>query len=242
MIKKKRSYRRSRSYGAQSVPTYTILAGLFGTTVQDIKRAFFNLDPSSLPELFAEYEETYGASAANYARRTFPNWKSGRVDLSGKTMERLIELVPPYLEPEERYALLVKVLKVHRSVAGHQVRINLYEPAQGFQELNTLLGNLRHTDTLAYLPDKVMRAARWLYNNDITAARSMLAQADRAENEIVRARAIEELEQLKQLISSGTVDEATYQVTLPSGSLTVETYTPFFHLKTFLPKSIARFI
>lgn len=240
MRKKKKTYRRYRSYSTPSVPTHTMLAGMFGEAVGNIKHAFLNLDPSHLQELLDGYGDKYGASAASYAQRTFPKWKKGEVELSGKTMERLIELVPPYLSSSERYELLVKVLKQHKKVTTRQVRINLYQPDEGFRELNDVLSTLKATDQLAYLPAEVMRAATWLYNNDITSARAMLAQADRAENNIVRAKAFEEIEQLQRLIRSGTVDEASYVVNMPGGRLMVETYTPFFHLKTFLPKSIAR--
>lgn len=237
---RRKSRRTSRYRSTPSVPTYTMLAGMFGEAVDNIKHAFLSLDPSHLQELLDGYCDKYGASAASYARRTFPKWKKGSVELSGKTMERLIELVPPYLSSSERYELLVKVLKQHKKVTTRQVQINLYQPDKGFRELNEVLSSLKAADQLAYLPAEVMRAATWLYNNDITSARAMLAQADRAENNIVRAKAFEEIEQLQRLIRSGTVDEASYVVNMPGGRLMVETYTPFFHLKTFLPRSIAR--
>ena len=217
-------------------PKHTVLAEMFGEAVNDIKKDFLWLDDEELECLLEEYGNKYGASAASYARRTFPKWKKGAVELSGKTMERLIELVPPYLSSSERYELLVKVLKQHKKVTTRQVRINLYQPDKGFRELNDVLSSLKAADQLAYLPAEVMRAATWLYNNDITSARAMLAQADRAENNIVRAKAFEEIEQLQRLIRSGTVDEASYVVNMPGGRLMVEIYTPFFHLKTFLPK------
>lgn len=242
MKRKKRSYRRYRSYGTDLVPTYTVLARMFGEAVGDIKQAFLKLDAECLQELLEAYGEKHGANAASYARKTFPDWSRGRVELSGKTMERLIELVPPYLSDSKRYELLVKVLKLHKKTATKVVRINLYEPDDGFRELKAVLSSLNATDQLAYLPESVMKAASWLYDNDITAARAMLAQADRAENTITKASAFKEIEQLQQLIWSDKVDEARYEVSMPGGRLIVETYAPFFHLKTFLPKSIARFL
>ena len=223
------------------VPTKTtVLTEMFGEAVEDIKKAFLSLDDDCLDGLLEEYGSRYGVNAANYARRTYTDWITGCVSLSGKTMERLIELVPPYLSSRERFDLLVQVLKRHKSTNSQLVRINLYSPLDGFCELNNILSSMKHTDTLAHLPGYVMKAASWLYKNDMTAARAMLAKADRAENELIRAKAIKEVEQLQRLIMSGDVDAASYAVSLPSGSLRVETYTPFFHLKTFLPKCIAR--
>ena len=101
---RKRSYRynnwRSRSY---KPPVYSVLRNLFGDAVYDIRKAFFMLDKDALDDLFADYGASYGQPAEKYARQTFPNWKSGRTNLSGQTMERLVELVPPYLSPEARW-------------------------------------------------------------------------------------------------------------------------------------------
>lgn len=221
-------------------PKNTILFEMFGEALVDIRKALLTLDSYGLAGLFGEYGRKYGANAAKYAQENYRYWASGSVSASGKTMERLIQLVPPYLHSSQRYELLVKVLKQHKSRTSHTLRLNLYNPLDGFSKLNAILNSLKHTDTLAYLPANVMSAAKWLYSNDMTAARAMLAQADRAENELIRAKAIKEIDQLKRLIMSRDLDSASYMVSLPSGSLKVETYTPFFHLKTFLPKCIAR--
>jgi hypothetical protein len=61
-------------------------------------------------------------------------------------------------------------------------------------------------DVLAHLPEHIMQAARWLYADDITVASSMLAKADRAENDIIRAQARKEIELLKRTILSGQIE------------------------------------
>ena len=81
-------------------------------------------------------------------------------------------------------------------------------------------------DVLAHLPEHVMTAATWLYDDDITAARAVLAEAKRAENDIVKKQARREIELLKRTISTGQVKTANYSVDLPAGTLSVHAFTP----------------
>ena len=91
-------YHRSRYwYGANEPSKYTKLQSTFGDAVRDIKGIFLSLKKQDLETLLAEYGALHGEATAAYARKTFADWKSGKTTLSGKTMERLIELVPPFL-------------------------------------------------------------------------------------------------------------------------------------------------
>ncbi len=219
---------RSRGWGGSSGPSkYSVLTGLFGSAVGEIRQAFMNLDKDARDELFSDYGAIHGDSAENYARKTFPKWKSRATKLSGQTMERLVELVPPYLSPEQRFSILQSVLKFHKkSGAWRTIKINVKEPAQGFAELRQALASMSHDDVLAHLPENVMKAASWLYDDDITATRAMLAEAERLENDMIRSKATREIELLRKTISTGQVQAATYSVEMPAGKLNVVAFTP----------------
>lgn len=219
---------RSRGWGGSSAPSkYSVLTGLFGSAVGEIRHAFENLKPDALDELFSDYGAIHGDSAERYARKTFPSWKSGATTLSGQTMERFVELVPPYLAPEQRFSILQAVLKYHKkSGAKNIIKINVKEPAQGFAELQQALASMSHDDILAHLPENVMKAASWLYDDDITATRAMLAEAERLENDMIRSKATREIELLRRTISTGQVQAASYSVEMPAGKLSVVAFTP----------------
>ena len=225
----KRRYRnwRSRGQGSSRPSKYSVLTDLFGSAVSQIREAFENLDEDALDELFSDYGAIHGDAAEKYARKTSPRWASGAIKLSGQTMERLVELVPPYLEPTQRFSILQTVLKRHKkSGAWRSIKINVTEPAQGFGELQQALASMSHNDMLAHLPKEVMKAASWLYDDDITATRAMLAQAERLENDMIRASATREIELLRRTILTGQVKAATYNVAMPAGKLNVVAYTP----------------
>jgi hypothetical protein len=108
------------------------------------------------------------------------------------------------------------------------IRINVKEPVRGCAELDSALASMQHYDALAHVPEKVTQAASWLYADDITAARAMLAEAERKENDIILAGATREVALLKKTIQSGQVKSASYSVQMPAGNLSVEVYKSFW--------------
>lgn len=208
-------------------PKHRFLVRLFGSAVDDILQAFQNLDEDDLDGLLSDYGAIYGDSAEEYARRTYPKWNTGRISLSGKTMGRLVELVPPYLSAKERFTILQTVLKHNRKAGvARTIKVNVKEPDQGFAELHQVLSEMSHDDVLAHLPENVMNAASWLYADDITTARAMLAEAERLENDMIRSSAKREIELLRRTISTGQVKAASYSVEMPAGGLNVVAYSP----------------
>jgi hypothetical protein len=229
---RRRTYRswRSRGFGRGSGPSkHAALLRKFGVVVDEIRKAFLALEECALDEMLQDYGAIHGASAEGYARKTFPSWKSGKINLSGQTLERLVELVPPYLEPEQRMDLVKLLAQQHDLRQGSpykSVRINIEEPGSAFAEIESALSELDTQDVLAHIPEHVMKAATWLYDDDVTAARSVLAEAKRAQNETMKRSARRELDVLKRTITSGQVKTANYSVELPAGTLSVQAYTP----------------
>ena len=226
-----RYYRNWRSRGSGYGPSskYSVLQNMFGAAVGEIRGAFLALDDDALDELLSDYGSMHGEPAEKYARATFPKWKLGSTKLSGQTMERLVELVPPYLSSEKRFEILQKVLEKNKPsglALRTIIKINVEEPALGFAEMSEALFKMSHEKVLAHLPGAVMKAASWLYDDDITAARAMLAEAERKENDIVRASARKEIELLQRTIQSGQVKAATYSVQMPAGRLSIVAYSP----------------
>lgn len=222
-----RSYRYRSNWGYNPPSKYTKLQGIFGSAVDEIKRQFFMLDSDAMDELLADYGAAHGKSAENYARATMPKWKSGATKLSGQTMERLIELVPPYLSAKQRLEILKLILaRHHRTPSTQTIKINVKEPGPGLAAIDTALQQLRVTDELAYLPPYVMEAAKWLYDDDMTAARGVMVSLAAAETRALKASAEREIALLKQTLQSTKIKAASYSVRTPGGNLEIVAYTP----------------
>jgi hypothetical protein len=221
-----RSY-RYRNWGNNPPSKYSKLQALFGEAVEEIKRQFFKLDPQALSELLLDYGEMHGKSAASYAKETMPKWKSGTIKLSGQTLERLIELVPPYLSAKQRLEILQMILSKNKRNASTQVvKINVKEPNAGMAEVDAALRSIKVTDELAFLPPRVMEAAQWLYDDDVTAARAVMISIASAETSALMQSAEREINLLKRTLSSGQIKAASYSVQTPGGNLNIVAYTP----------------
>lgn len=229
---RRRSFRnwRSRGFRSGNGPSeYSRLHMQFGSVVGEIRSAFLALEEDALDELLSDYRAIHGDSAERYARKAFPSWKSGKTNLSGQTLSRLVELVPPYLSAEQRMRLVDILVTKHKPRRGYDyttISVNAAEPAEGFAEIDKALSRMEVEDELAHLPDFVMEAAKWLYDDDITAARAVLAQATKAENNLKKSQARKDLELLKKTIGTGQVKTASYSVDLPAGRLQVNVFTP----------------
>jgi hypothetical protein len=207
---------------------YPNLEHLLGNVVHDVKHAFLNLEGSALSKVLYEYQKTYGLSARKYAEQTYPMWKIGKTKLSGQTMERLIQLVPPVLSPSTRFDLLVKVVERHRkSPPKRNIRINMESTHAGLIEINKLLAEAAKLDnSLTPIPEQAMNAACWLCGNDMLVARALLAEAREKENEVICAQAKRDIDLLKSAIYSRKVSSAQYRIDLPTQTLVITAYTP----------------
>lgn len=226
-----RSHSRYRSYryrGWNNAPSkFSILQRKFGPAVYKIKDAFFHLDHDRLDELLKDYGSFHGKSAERYARASMSAWRSSSKAMSGQTMERLVELVPPYLEPTQRLDILDSILKHNKAAPpSRTVTVNIKKPEEGLAAIDAALATIAVTDELAHLPPHVMDAATWLYDDDVTAARAVLTKLASAETEALKQSATRELELLKRTIRSGQVQSASYEVKTPGGSLFVRAEVP----------------
>lgn len=116
------SYRkgRYRSYNHRSIGHDRALEHIrkaealsreLGGTDQDVKQYFFSLSPAQSKEVLDKYERKYGKSAREYAEKTVPSWRSGRVNMSGMVAERLFNLLPPTMPLEIKFRLTESLWK-----------------------------------------------------------------------------------------------------------------------------------
>ena len=217
-----RGYYRSWRGRDYAPPKYVTLNSFFGPAVGKIKSAFFKIDKDALDELFDDYGAIYGSAAERYARQTFPKWRSGATQLSGQVMERLIELVPPYLEPARRLELLTEVVRYHKPRKRVQtIVVDLKSPEKGIANIEAALAEMNVVDPLAHVPENVMNAAKWLYDDDMTVARAVIAEVEARENAMMKEHALREISLLERTIKAGQVKAASYTVEMPAGKLAV---------------------
>lgn len=212
-----------RDYGsyraAQHIEARRQLSVAFGGIDDDIERIFFKLPPSKLQSLLKRYGDLHGASALDYACQTFPKWQAGTVRMSGMVAERLLNLVPPALDPATRFELIKKLRTVHLHQEHRHVEC---APSQWRECVAPVIADLLAVGRQFQLPQHILNRVSWLANGDAVAAQQLLAAA--AEEEaIVRLRHLEtEFARIDFLIQSIEAQKSvSHTIELPQGTIRV---------------------
>jgi len=111
--------------------------------------------------LLARYGDKFGRGAEQHARNTYSDWQSGAVTPAGKTIEKLIELLPPFLNDTQRFDLIRKLRAHHLKREELQLATT---PEQWRNELNPLIQKLFAHGAQFDLPQIVYQKATWLTN------------------------------------------------------------------------------
>jgi hypothetical protein len=140
-------------------------------------------------------------------------------------MERLIELVPAYLNGEQRFKILQTIAAHTRSYPKRiVVEVKSDNPDEGLSQIDRALASIQVTDELANIPQKVLDAATWLYDDDSTVARRLLVDIAKIETEKLKESAEKEIALLKRAILSGQIKVANYEVKTPGGILEIRVF------------------
>jgi hypothetical protein len=160
----------------------------------EIRTIFFALEPHQLDRVLKRYEAAHGSSAKQYAAKTYSSWRSGAVEPSAATLERLLQHVPEVLPIHQRAELLALLRKRSRKVPNKRIQC-VPDDAELIvtEELTSLLGEGLHQDT----PAHVKSALAWLSCDSMQTAETILRigevleakwLAQAANHEIVRLR------------------------------------------------------
>lgn len=205
-----------KSSNSESLTKHQVLYELFGELVEEIKAHFFNLNVENFLCLIANYRQSYGDKAADYAVKTMQSWRAGDVRLSGQTMERLLEQVPPFLEDAIKISLLVKLLRQSNpQVVKKTFRLNREATQSSNKILSALLVYTESITAIETVPERILKASLWLNNKDALRAKAMLAEADEVVYGPSRRTVHREILELMMALESGKASRPHYAFVLP---------------------------
>lgn len=190
---RKRRYRYSAS--ARAAPRRARGSRLYGGIDADVRRLFFELDSFRLGLVFNLYEREHGEGKREYAEAAYAKWRSGTVEMSGETSERLIRIVPQVLRFDQKYDLIEKLWNRLRQKTTLHVTISPHGGLDG-----AIDAVMDAVDALGEheIPDAVAERLEWLAQYDAVVAKKLLAQVAKREAK----DAVETLEaQLRQLLA-----------------------------------------
>lgn len=207
----------SRAYwGSYHGSQRAALTATFAGFDKDILDEFYTLTPRQLSSLFANYERKYGRSAALYARKTYPGWKSGSTRPSAKTVERLLESLPEVLGFEAKCELLRKLRVRQRKPESHSLKVSTADWQEVVVPLVKRLILKAHS---ASLPTSVEQRLSWLSNNDAKAAQALLARSEVYEGALAVSLLKHEFSAIESALSVLTRSKVKHTITLPYGNI-----------------------
>jgi hypothetical protein len=214
-------YRRNWSYyGNYVVSKRQELSSTFGGIDRDVEGLFLNLSRPDLEELFEVYQESFGRSAASYARKTYQNWKKGNVRMSGQVAERLLNLLPPLLPDNIRYELVKKL----RSANFRRVQRAVHTtPAEWREALAPVVREVVEHGQSAAISNAIKERVAWLAEGDVAAAERLLHAAEQDEALIRLSYLTSEFKRIDAMVlSMGALKTSiSHEIDLPQGSISV---------------------
>jgi hypothetical protein len=193
------------------------LSALVGGFDHDVLDTFYSLTPDQLERLFNIYSDVYGDGPAEYARKTFADWRSGATRPSAQTINRLLDNLPHVLNFDGKCDLLGKLRERHRKPESHLIKVKADEwRDQVVPLVRTIITKAYH----ANLPEAVEQRLTWLSSGDMQAARALLSHSQAIEGAVaVRLLQDEMLNIDAALANLQGRKKVTHTIPLPYGNI-----------------------
>lgn len=230
-----RGYRSGRYWSSYHRSKRSELTDLFGGIDRDIEKVFLSLPEIVLDALFIDYGRKYGKNTASYARRTYSKWKSGAVKLSGKTAERLIELLPPRLSKEQRFDLIRKLRKYYLV----KIREHVTTSSETWRQdvipvINKTIGNSKGFS----LPETVIKKAAWLSDGNTQVAMKILKSIEEEEAHQRTSYLEAEFKRIESFVSSvNNTNSISHTISIPQGDI----HIVICRLSRYSPHAMSRY-
>jgi hypothetical protein len=197
MGRRRQRGRSSKKWGQHHAAERARVSALYGGVDADVRQVFFNLPQAILDRVLADYKQQHGNSACGYAKQAYLKWKSGRVRMSGLVSERLLAIVPRYLDFGVKYDLLEKLC---RRRDGTNLRVEITADMTAREAIGIVLRAIENASS-AKLPDHIVQRLHWLAENDGKAAQILLRQVRAREYEFIVRAVQAELQRLLSISS-----------------------------------------
>src|SRR5262249_26713318 len=149
-----------------------------------------------------------------YAETTFKKWRSGDVQMGGEISERLIRIVPEFLNFNQKYDLIENLWNRLRQKTTLRVSIS---PQSGLDAAVAAVMDAVNAMAKQEIPVAVAPRREWLARDDAVAAKALLAQIPRREEEVAIEPVTADLRKLLAVASQhrDKIVTGTRTVTLP---------------------------
>jgi hypothetical protein len=181
--------------------------------------ALLSLDEEPLGELFGLYRQQFGPGAARYARQTYEKWKSGKVTPNRRTFNRLAVNLPTVMDFDLKCELL---RTLRREFCGRDDHVLTVYTDNWKESLAPLVTNIIDRSYTAALPAPLVKQLSWLSADDMTAANTLLAEAQARESRQTLAMLSQDFQAIDHLLAeTNGHGKVVHLIELPFGTLTL---------------------
>ncbi len=186
---------------------------------EDIENLFLSLNEENLERVFVKYTEIHGERKAQYARRSYDGWRAKTKPLTTLILDRLLELVPPALEPSQRFEMVKKLRAVN---LRKQTVFVTCEPRQWREKVLPAIAELVSSSQKASFPAYAVERLEWLTDGDTAAVQRLIAAAEEDEAR-VRLQYLEaEFLKIESLVAHiETSTSIQHRIEIPQGTVNV---------------------
>ncbi|HEY0762490.1 MAG TPA: hypothetical protein VGD61_08965 [Pyrinomonadaceae bacterium] len=193
------------------------LSSALGGFDKDILEKFYVLTPTQLARLFDIYTGSYGDGPGSYARKTYPDWKTGEVRPSAQTINRLLDSLPLVLDLDGKCDLLRKLSERNRRPEKHTLKVDI----DNWQnDVVPLVRGIIQKSYLANLPRVVEERLTWLANGDMQTAHAILSHTQALEGAIAVRLLQQEMENIEIALANLPQNrKISHTINLPHGQI-----------------------
>jgi hypothetical protein len=150
---------------------------------QDVKDYFFSLKSNQLRTILDAYERRHGREARNYAAQALPDWRSGKVKMSGMVDERLFNLLPPRMPLSDKYALTEKLWLHFGPSSKKTIRIGLDADVESV--IQAVQSHIEEVVLSYKIPLSLEQRFHWLSSGDVNVKQQLLNHLRQMEKSLV---------------------------------------------------------
>jgi hypothetical protein len=187
---------------------------------REILKILLELDEKPLKELFELYKKQYGAGAARYARKTYENWKSGKVQPNQQTSARFLVQLPKVMSYDLKCEVLRHLMEEYG--AKDDYRLTVYTD-DWEKTLEPLVRRIIDKPYAAQLPKEIEERLRWLAEDEMQIAQDILRRLQVEEGRIAVSMLREEFANIAQLLENTSgKSRVTHRLKFPYGTIDLE--------------------
>ena len=202
--RKYRSKKRGIEAAKRHIEEARLLSKELGGSDKDVKAWLFSRTDSELSKILSAYRTHYGNKPADYAVKAFPDWKSGRIQMSGLVGGRIFSFLSPFMPITAKYDLVESLWNHVGPTRKRLITAGLN--ADKMELIKVVKQEVQSLTTNWVIPPELSARFKWLAGDDADAYQQLLSHITECEKKLGETVLEQQLPELSANFSQGIDD------------------------------------